>query len=442
MKSAETAEENAEKAVLVADAELKGAKAKFNALNNDAAVTVNSNGTVALGETDLVILKDGKLVLASAAITEAKYPGLTALLNASKAKEAADVALTNAEKAVDSAQALVDRLDLSEAETAALKAIATSLKLTAGTLPTSAQIDTKTAQLAALQKTAFTAAGIIDTESADDASDAKAAYDDAVSEYEDALAKYIDDALSGAELISAYAELKVGELDDATAIVSNSSAIEAAYKAQQSKLGTAVAAEKDVNDFAVLVEEFNDATDAAGANPLLDKLKAAESAISNEGKTGIQDKITALDSAIKALAVAQADANTLKSLNDAITAAEKAFIDNDMLVPVTLSGTELASASSDIYLAGSDDSLIVNFGLLGSDALYIGTGYTFNSGTLADGKASVLEAFFLQEGNDAKVVLETKAYSSAEAGVPEITITLTGVNIADLVLKDGVIMLA
>lgn len=76
----------------------------------------------------------------------------------------------------------------------------------------------------------------------------------------------------------------------------------------------------------------------------------------------------------------------------------------------------------------------------GEDVLYIGEGFTLNEGQLADGDDTALEVFFIQDGNNTQVVLETKVYGSSEAGVDETVITLTGVNAGDLILSaDGLI---
>jgi hypothetical protein len=165
--AADTGVTNAQKAVTTTNADLAAKAASLDALltttDTDIVINVNADGTASLVSTkagvatttQLIKLDaDNKLVLASSSITEAKYPGVGALLSSSVSKEAADAALTAALKAQAAAQANVDYLDMGTAEVADLKAIAalmTDVKVADGALPTIAQI---TSQQAILQATA------------------------------------------------------------------------------------------------------------------------------------------------------------------------------------------------------------------------------------------------------------------------------------------------
>jgi hypothetical protein len=119
----------ADKTELAAAADLNAKLASYNTLNS-AAVTVAADGTV----TGL-ITKDsstGALKLATG-VTEATKAGVTALLAASAAKEAADAAQTNAHTVADAAQLQVNHLDVSPANT---NAEATTLATVTGYINT------------------------------------------------------------------------------------------------------------------------------------------------------------------------------------------------------------------------------------------------------------------------------------------------------------------
>jgi hypothetical protein len=110
-----------------------------------------------------------------------------------------------------------------------------------------------------------------------------------------------------------------------------------------------------------------------------------------------------------------------------------------MLLPVTLNADQVATAGSDIYVAGTTDTTILNFGLLGSDALFIGSKYTLNTGKLSAGNPSVLEAFVAQSGSDTTIKLEKTAFGSNAASPEVVTITLTGVDATKVHLTNGII---
>jgi hypothetical protein len=121
-----------------ANVDLAAKLAAYNTTNG-VAVAVEANGTV----TGLITTNSsGALVLASG-VTEAKNPGITALLNSSIAKEAADANLTKADTLVTTTQNTVDYLDTSTAEQGELAAIKAAFKdvtVATGVMPTEAQI--------------------------------------------------------------------------------------------------------------------------------------------------------------------------------------------------------------------------------------------------------------------------------------------------------------
>jgi hypothetical protein len=134
-----------------AAADLAAKVASYNVLHT-AAVTVATNGTVA----GLIELADGKLALVSG-ITEAKNAGVSALLSASVAFEAAEKADVAAHKAVDVAQLQVNHLDVDTvgaeaADLAAVKALMVGyadVTIASDAMPTEAQITTQMAILQA-----------------------------------------------------------------------------------------------------------------------------------------------------------------------------------------------------------------------------------------------------------------------------------------------------
>ncbi|MGB9110352.1 MAG: DUF4214 domain-containing protein [Telluria sp.] len=133
--------------------------AAYNA-QNTATVTAPASGLYADQVTAVASLisadSTGKLSLKST-VTEAKNPGVTALLNALVAEKTADTALTGANTAKVNAQASVDFLDGTPAYETALKAVAAGMtlnKIPAGTLPTDGQISAELAGLLAAKTAA------------------------------------------------------------------------------------------------------------------------------------------------------------------------------------------------------------------------------------------------------------------------------------------------
>ncbi|MGK8476175.1 DUF4214 domain-containing protein [Stutzerimonas stutzeri] len=101
-------------------------------------------------------------------------------------------------------------------------------------------------------------------------------------------------------------------------------------------------------------------------------------------------------------------------------------------------------------IAAVDDVTIGSFAK--GDAIYLGEGIAFNSGALSTGNNSALEFFLIQDGADAKLVIETSVYGSANTNLEGVTaselspdaavITLTGVSIDDLQVSNGAIIYA
>lgn len=131
-----------------ASIDLASKLAAYNA-QNTTAVTVAANGTVTIpasgdvaAKSLIVVNSSGALALASG-VNETTNPGITALLNASIAQEAADLNVTRADTLVLNTQNTVDYLDTNATEQNELAAIKGQFKdvvIAEGAMPTEAQI--------------------------------------------------------------------------------------------------------------------------------------------------------------------------------------------------------------------------------------------------------------------------------------------------------------
>jgi hypothetical protein len=365
LAAADTAVTSAQAGVKAANIDLAAKEAAYETATG-TTVTIKADGTV---DGLIVINADTKALELASGVTEAKNPGVTALLASSTAHEAADAALASAVKAQAAAQTNVDGLDLTADAKADLKDIGaamTIVKLETGATPTTAQITTELTQLEAIKKSTA------DIAAADPTNTAKAA--------------------------------------DAT------------------KAATAY------TTFKTLVDDFK-ADD--NANPLVKAQTDATAAVKADA-----DAIAALSKAVAALDAANATAAQLAAVNGQLKAANDAFTSHDLQLPVSLTGTQVATAGADIFVAGKADATVLNFGLLGSDSLYIGSQYTLNTGKLSTGNNSVLEAFVAQAGTDTTIKLEKTVFGSNAATPEVVTITLTGVDATKVHLTNGIITVA
>jgi len=327
-----------------ATADLAAKLAFYNSTKGGTAATVAADGTVAG-----VIKLDGTKLVLETGVTEAKTPGVTALLNSSIALEAADVAVNNTTTVVGLAQKSVDFLDTNQAEVDSLTALATkmtSFTFAAGVTPTEAQI--------AEQQAIFDAAGTSTT---------------AATEFR-----------------------------------------------------AAVATHRDLAD---------------NANPLSANLKAATDLVKSTS-----DTLKTMTDAVTALKAAEANVTQYDALHLAVTNATKVFSDNGYAMQQVDAATEIASASSDIFMIGKVNSSISLFNLQGKDALYIGSDYTINRGALTTGNNAALEAFVSQVGADTVIKVETSVFGSGTATPELVTITLVGVDAAGIQLNNGIITVA
>lgn len=221
------------------------------------------------------------------------------------------------------------------------------------------------------------------------------------------------------------------ELTQLDAIKKSTADIAAAAPTDTDKAAAATAAATAYNNFKTLVDTFK--ADDNG-NPLVEAQDAATKAVKADN-----DAISALAKAVAGLDAANATAAQLAAVNSQLKAANDAFTSHDLQLPVSLSGTAVATAGADIFVAGKTDASILNFGLLGSDSLYIGSQYTLNTGKLSTGNNSVLEAFVAQAGTDTTIKLEKTVFGSNAATPEVVTITLTGVDATKVHLTNGII---
>ena len=183
-------------------------------------------------------------------------------------------------------------------------------------------------------------------------------------------------------------------------------------------------------DFLGDVDDFLEANTTSRANLVTTEEGQVEAA---------QKAITDLADALENLESAQALLDQADSLIEARDAAIAEFDANDYNEPNMLAGAEFGTTGSDIFVFNNAAATITSFGRSGDDVLYVGAGYTLNEGALSTGNDAVLEVFFNQRGNNAEVIIETKAYGS-DSGATQ-TITLTGVNVEDLTFENGIITL-
>ena len=143
-----------------------------------------------------------------------------------------------------------------------------------------------------------------------------------------------------------------------------------------------------------------------------------------------------------------------KTLSDAKLALDKFDSDNSTKIDIQkIADGAVAligdNTKSDVFYFGSkvdtaNDGTIAKFGT--GDSLVLSKDLTFNSGALTTGDNNKSEFFLIQKGADVQVVIETAAYGSSDAVTTgpsgadhAAVITLTGVNVADLTVSNGII---
>lgn len=154
-----------------------------------------------------------------------------------------------------------------------------------------------------------------------------------------------------------------------------------------------------------------------------------------------QKAITDLDKLVVKWEAAIALQAEYEALGKAVEDAEAVFGANGYTAPAPLNDAVVgATSASDIFILGNKTAVtLTGFGASGTDSIFVGTEYKFNSGALTTGDDAALEVFFVQNGGRAEIHVETKAYGSDSGDVS--VITLVGVDATDLQLNNGVITL-
>jgi len=266
-----------------------------------------------------------------------------------------------------------------------------------------------------------------------------------------------DVAVANAAKVVTSAQANVNYLDMGTSEINALEAIKALMKDVPVAAGALPTMAQIATQKAILDAGTDTAAKAAfdtavgtydNAAPTNARVAALTSATSSA--TDANKAIETLTKATTALSTAVAVQDQLVSVNGSIAAATKAFVDNGLVAPQEVSGAVLATAASDIYIAGKTDGSINLFGLLGKDALYIGTGYTLNStattnattGVITGGNDSVLEAFIFKGTDGAHIVLEQSIFGSSATNAEVVEITLVGIDVANVQLNNGIITIA
>lgn len=440
-KAAGEAEEAAQTAADLADAAETAAVRNFEVL---AKGTVSEAGgtytfTGAAGAKDVFSLNAaGTAYVLESGVTEANYAGVTAALAAVNASLTADLALTEAQTDLTNATTGVDILDSAD-KGVNLAAVAKTFAFTTlGTdvLPTYEQI---------LAEEEFFDNQIDALNAAVGGAGYKAAIDQLSIDVDAIIADAAGTSAQLATVLKAAQDAKVLTAAQVKVVTD-------AYAADKTTADEALDSvnwivKKAAFDGAVQTLLTNELTTEAGIGNLisgLTGLEAAENAIE-----GTNTSIANFAAAVEAYNAAQALNGSVAAADAAIAAAVKVFTTEGFVAPVTLSAAvTLSTANDDLFLVGSSNVSLRNFGSQGDDVLYVGNGLTYNdteigSGTgqtalKAAGDDSVLEFFLEQVSNGVRVIVEGQAFGST-SGTDTTVITLVGVDLEDLVIENGFI---
>lgn len=233
------------------------------------------------------------------------------------------------------------------------------------------------------------------------------------------------------QAIKVTADLADNALPTAAQITAETTALKAALDAAVLPADKTTA-QNAVDAFKAKVDAY---TAADTTNPLTAAVDTTKT-----GVEGAQKIIDTLTKDVADLTAAQATATQLAGLNDAIKFAQGTFTANEFAVPVALGAAAAGTSGNDIFLADAKVSTLVNFGVAGSDVLYVGSGYKLNTtGDLTKGVNADLEVFFEKAGTGTKVYVETTAFGSSAATPEVLTITITGVAPEQLKFDNGII---
>lgn len=377
-------------ALTAATAEQAAAEASYESLTS-TAITIGADGLV--GGILVANATTGRLELAPN-ITETTNPGVGALLTAVQARVDATATNAAAVAAIESAQIAIGYLDFAAGTKDAIgAAFVPPLNPADAAKLTQAQVQVELNEQSAAAQTAATAAGTTLT------------FDPATG-----------------EITTPDLTTDTGGVNDA--------------------FNDAKAAFNDLN---TAVNDFETDALAGGVNtPLTDDQLGAQADV-----VAAEEAITALTDALAALNAAQEVAAELADLNQAIVDAEAVFEDLGVEVPVTIEGTVIGTAENDLYLLSDNAGTLVNFSAQGEDSIYVGS--DFNLVTLGAtetitqriGDAALLEIFAKQNGSNVDLYVEQETFAGNGTTQADIVvITLSGMNVSDLVLADGFLTVA
>jgi hypothetical protein len=335
------------------------AAGKTNITAPAAGAANTYDAAVAAAITAGVITKSSAGVLSlTTGVTEAKNPGVTALLNSLTAEKTADTAVATATSAKATAQGAVDFLDLTTTAQTDIKDIAAAMTLTklpAGTLPTQSQIVAEQTGLLAVKTAADATAAAAGSTQAQ--KDAAVAADKAYGDFSNLVNKLaIDDNANPLFDSQDTLTTKVG--DDQTAIDDLSTALSDLAKAnvsaaQLTAVNSQIKAAQDAFTAKglmqpVMLETVTTPTATAGADIFVAGTKNAT--IGGFGQIGsdslyIGSKFTTLgtdltkgnDAALEAFVTTDTSGNVVISVEQKAFASSEAAPAAD-LVQITLTG--------------------------------------------------------------------------------------------------------
>jgi hypothetical protein len=410
-------------AAILADGERTGAETGYDNIPGNAALTgtADVNGAYAGVITYSAITKTLSL---ATLITETTNPGVTALLAATQANQAAIGAAAGATTAATLSQRVEENLDQDTAGAAAL-VVATG-KMTVinpGVTgkATVAELDAETAGLASIV-TALDAAVLANA-------DPETTHVAAIGALNTAIGLLADgNAVAIAVLTATAADAGYITAADKTAIDLTAAVTADAQTALAANNATFRSA-----DWSTAV------TGTLAVYEALDNVTARADAYNTAA--GDITTTTAAVAAFDKLLVAEADAlgiaAGLKAVNTGVTAANAAFAPAGHEVPEPVDvAIESATTKDDVFLAGTIDSSILSFG--GDDVLFVGADAVLNADTKAgaNGDDAVTEVW-ITGTTSAVITIETSVFGSSAATPEVVTITLTGVAAADVSYADG-----
>ena len=188
-------------------------------------------------------------------------------------------------------------------------------------------------------------------------------------------------------------------------------------------------------------------TDTLAQATAADAVVAAAKAVVAQ-YTAADDKLTLAETALNTYKSANADKVTIH--DDLATHTGKAVVADTLSAKsdVFYFSSVNKTANND-FTIGTAASAATKFGT--GDSIVLGSSYTYNNGALTAGDNNKAEFFLVQKGSNTLVIVETANYGSqstlhtATSDTAAVTspgaavITLTGVNVADLTVSNGVI---